>query len=68
LFGFLGLNPVLVAKENFVTQLSNFLGAALLAYLYAPLDVGYAIGLAVVTSLVIEALKELSRSTFSLLP
>ena len=47
MLGFLGLKPVLVANENLVTQLSNFLGAC-----------GFwsAIGFDVVTSLEIEAL------------
>jgi len=47
LFGFLGENPVLVAKENLVTQLSNFLGAE---------GLESAMGFEVVTSREIDAL------------
>jgi hypothetical protein len=61
LLGFFGLNPVLVANENLVTQLSNFFAALLLAR-EAPLEEGYGMGLAVVTSRVIEARSESSLS------
>ena len=58
LFGFLGLYPVLVANENFVTQLSNcFLAGA---------EGLLATGLEVVTSLVIEALKESCLDIFEI--
>ena len=49
LLGFLGLKPVLVANENFVTQLSNFLCGG-----YVPCG-ACGIGFEVVTSRVIEA-------------
>ena len=55
LLGFLGLNPVFVAKENFVTQLSNFF------WVWGPCA-GWGIGFDVVTSRVIEALISLSSS------
>ena len=64
LLGFFGLIPVFVAKENFVTQLSNFFGAGLL-----PVGVGaYGIGFEVVTSRVIEARIALSRLSVRLAP
>ena len=49
LFGFLGLKPVFVAKENLVTQLSYFFCAGCVPD-------GAGSGLDVVTSLVIDAL------------